>query len=104
MDSLIFLAKLCPSQGTSSQVGSKAITHTPAGESSSQAGNNLPISQAVSQGTRHSARQRALQASQGNSTASQADTASSWEGNHTCNPPIGFPQGLPQKTTSKVGH
>ena len=44
--------------GASSQAGSEVTTHTPAGKSSSQAGNNLPTSQAVSQGTRCSARQR----------------------------------------------
>ena len=117
MDSLRFLATPFPSRegsnsaisqavppfpgdGTSSQAGSKATTHTPAGESSFQAGNNLPTSQAGSQVTRSgrqnprlSARQRALQASQGNSTASQADSAGSWESNPTPNPPNRLPQG-----------
>ena len=79
----------------SSQAGSEATTNTPAGESPSQIGNNLPSSQAGSQVTtrsgrqnpRCSARQRALQASHRNSTASQADSAGSWEGNPTPNPP-----------------
>ena len=90
-----------PSDSASSQAGSKATTNTPAGESPSQAGNNLPSSQAGSQVTtrsgrqnpRHSARQRALQASQGNSTASQADSTGSREGNPTPNPPNRLPQG-----------
>ena len=83
-----------PGDGTSSQAGSKVTTHTRARESSSQAGNNLPTSQAGSQGTmsgrqnpRCSTRQRALQASWGNSTASQADSAGSQESNLTPNPP-----------------
>ena len=87
---------LIPGDSTSSQAGSKATTNTPFGESPSQAGNNLPTSQAGRSdrhNPRHSARQRALQASQGNSTASQADSAGSWEGNPTCNPPNRLPQG-----------
>ena len=90
-----------PGDSASSQAGSKATINTPAGESPSQAGNNLPSSQAGSQVTtrsgrqnpRHSARQRAFQASQGNSTASQADSTGSWEGNPTPNPPNRPPQG-----------
>ena len=88
-----------PGDGTSSQAGNEATTHTPAGESSSQAGNNLPTSQAGSQVTmsdrqnpRHPARQRALQASQGNSTASQADSTGSQESNLMPNPPNRLPQ------------
>ena len=38
-----------PGDGTSSQAGSKVTAHTPAGESSFQAGNSLPTSQAGSQ-------------------------------------------------------
>ena len=89
-----------PGDGTSSQAGSKVTIHTPARESSSQAGNNLPTSKAGSQVTRsgrqnprHSARQRALQASQGDSTASQADSTGSQESILTPNPPNRFPQG-----------
>ena len=91
-----------PGDGTSSQAGSEATTYTPAGESPSQAGNNLPSSQAGSQVTRsgrqnprHSARQRALQASQGkgNSTASQADSTGSQESNITPYPHNRLPQG-----------
>ena len=89
-----------PGDGTSSQAGSKATTHTPAGESSSQAGNNLPTSQVGSQVTssgrqnpRHSARHRALQASQGSTTASQTDSTGSWESNLTPNPPNRLLQG-----------
>ena len=125
MDSMIFLAKLCPSfpiiwkllwleagrpvtlpspeEGGSlvASPASQAGTHlTPAGENSSQAGISLPTSQAGSQVTRSgrqnprcSARQRALQASQGNSTASQADSADTWDGNLTLNPPNRLPQG-----------
>ena len=77
---------------------SQAGTHLPpAGENSSQVGNNFPTSQAGSQVTRsgrqhprHSARQRALQASQGNSTASQADSTGTQDGNPT---PNRLPQG-----------
>ena len=80
---------------------SQAGAHLPpAWENSSQAGNNLPASQAGSQVTRsgrqhprHSARQKALQASQGNSSASQADSAGTWDGNTTPNPPNRLPQG-----------
>ena len=89
-----------PGDSTSSQAGSKATTYTPAGENPSQAGNNLPSSQAGSQVTRSgrqnprcSARQRALWASQGNSTASQADSTGSQESNPTPNPPNRLPQG-----------
>ena len=59
-------------------------------------GNSFKAGQSGSQGTRsgrHSARQRALQASQGNCTASQADSAGTWDSNpipHTPNRP---PQG-----------
>ena len=90
-----------PGDSASSQAGSEAITNTPAGENPSQAGTNLPSSQAGSQvktrsgrqNSRCSVRQRALQASQGNSTASQADSTGSWEGNPTPNPPNRLPQG-----------
>ena len=83
-----------PRDSTSSKAGSKVTTNTPARESPSQAGNKLPVSQAGSQVTtrscrqasRHSVRHRALQASQGNSTAPQADSAGSWEGNPTPSP------------------
>ena len=91
-----------PDDSTSSKAGSEATTHTCAGESPSQAGNNLPSSQTGSKVTRsgrenprHSVRQRALQASQGNSTASQADSAGSWESNPNLILQIGFPKGLP---------
>ena len=89
-----------PGDSTSSQAGSEATTYTLAGENPSQAGNNLPSSQQGSQVTRsgrqnprHSARQRALQASQGNSTASQAVSTGSQESNLTPNPPNRIPQG-----------
>ena len=83
------------------QSGRHAGAHLPpAGENSSLAGNNLPTSQAGSQVTRsgrqnprHSARQRALQASQGNSTASQADSTGTWDGNPHLTPPDRLPQG-----------
>ena len=79
MDSLIFLAKLA--SGSSSQ----ATTHPSPGEGSSnsqagQAGNQ------ARQGFRHSTRHRAPQASQENSTASQADSTNSWDGNPTPTP------------------
>ena len=89
-----------PGDGASSQADSKATTHIPPGESSSQADNNLPTSQAGSQVTRsgrqnprHSARKRALQASQGKSTASQTDSTGSEESNLTPNPTNRLPQG-----------
>ena len=70
------------------------------GKNSSQAGINLPTSQAGSQVTRsgrqnprHSARLRVLQASQGNSTGSQADSTGTQDGNLTPNPPSRLPQG-----------
>ena len=84
---------------------SQAGTHLPpAGENSSQAG------QSGSKGTRSgrqhprcSARQRALQASQGNNTASQADSAGTWDSNPTPHPLIGSLKGLPQKTLALSG-
>ena len=85
-----------PGDSTSSHAGNEATTNTPVGESPSQAGNNLPASQAGRSGRHNpkcSARQRALQASQGNSTASQADSTGSWEVNPTPNPPNRLPQG-----------
>ena len=45
------------------------------------------------QGFRHSTRHRAPQASQENSTASQAESANSWEGNPTHTIPNRLPQG-----------
>ena len=86
----------------SSQTGSMATSNTPTREGPSQAGNNSPSNQAGRQVTRsgrqvtwHSTRHRALQASQGNNTASQTDSASSWEGNPLLTPPIDFPKGPP---------
>ena len=83
-----------------SPASQKGVHLPPAGENSSQAGNNFPISQAGSQGIRSgrqnprcSARQRALQASQGNSTASQAYSGGPQEGNLTPNPPNRLHQG-----------
>ena len=68
---------------------------------------SLQVRQAGSQGTRsgrknprHSTRQRALQASEGNSTASQADNTGSWESNLTPNPLVGFPKDLSWETPS----
>ena len=69
---------------------SQSIAHLPPGEDSnstlvagnhSQISNNSPSGQAVRQA--RSARHRALQASRENNTASQADSANSWEGNPT---------------------
>ena len=45
------------------------------------------------QGFRHSTRHRAPQTSKGNSTASQADSGNSWEGNPTSTIPSRLPQG-----------
>ena len=113
-------ANLPPSEGSSlaaSQAGSQASqavtsqagTHLPPGEGSNIVATQA-TSQAGSQGTRsgrqhprHSARQMALQASQGNSTASQADSTGSWESNLTPDPQIGFLQGLPQKNPTQSG-
>ena len=89
------------SDRTSSQAGSKATTNTPARESPFQAGNNLPSSHSGSQVTTRSGRQtsrcsvrhRALQASQGNNTASQTHSAGSWEGISTPTPPNRLLQG-----------
>ena len=89
-----------PGGSAASQAGSKATTNTPVRASPSQAGNNLPASQAGrsgSQNPRHLARQRALQASQGNSTASKAHSTGSQEGNTTHNPPNRFPLGSSQE-------
>ena len=80
-------------------LASQAGAHLPpAGENSSQAG------QSGSQGTRSgrqhprcSARKRALQASQGKNTASQADSAGTWDSNPTPHPPNRLPQGSSQE-------
>ena len=59
-------------------------------------GNSSPAGQSGSQGTRlgrHSARQRALQASQGNNTASQAYSAGTWDSHPTPHTPNRLPQG-----------
>ena len=87
---------------------SQAGTHLPpAGENPSQAGiTNQAGNQVTRSGRqhcRHSARQRALQASQGNSTASQADRACTWDSNLTPNPPNRPPKGLSQRTPTLSG-
>ena len=58
----------------------------------SQTGNSSQAGQSGNQGNR-SGRQRALWASQGNSTASQADSTGTWGSNPTTQPPNRFPQG-----------
>ena len=58
----------------------------------SQAGNFPQAGQSGNQGNR-SGRQRALWSSQGNSTASQADSAGTQESNPTTHPPNRLPQG-----------
>ena len=72
----------------------QTLTLPPTGDISSQAGNNPPTSQSgcqvnrsSRQNPRHSARQRALQASQGISTSSQTGSAGTWEVNPTPNHP-----------------
>ena len=94
-------ALLPPGEGSrlAASPASQAGTHLPhVGENSSQAGNNPPISQEGSQVTRSgrqnprcSARQRDLQASQDNSTVSQAGRAGTWD--VTPNLPNRLPQG-----------
>ena len=65
----------------------------PAGENTSQAGQSGSQStRSGRQHPRHSARQRALQASQGNNTTSQADSAGTWDSNPTPHPPNRLPQ------------
>ena len=93
-------ALLPPGEGISlaPSPASQAGTHLPpAGENSSQAGNNPLTSQAEGQVTRHnprhSARQRALQASQGISIASQAGSSGTQDANLTSNLPNRLPQG-----------
>ena len=99
-----------PGDSTSSQAGSAVTPYTPAREGPFQAGNNPPSNQAGSQVTgsgrqvtRCSTRHGALQASQGNSRNSQADSASPWEGNPPPNSQTVFPKGLPQKTLTQSG-
>ena len=58
----------------------------------SQAGNSSQAGQSGNQGNR-SDRQRALWASQRNSTASQADSAGTWGSNPTTHPPNRLTQG-----------
>ena len=100
-------AHLPPREGSST---SQAIAHLPSGEASSSShANNYPSpgegrgnSQAGQvgnqvrsgrQGFRHSTRHRASQASQENSSASQADSTNSWEGTPTPTIPKRLPQG-----------
>ena len=106
-------ALLPPGEGSSlvpSPASQTGLTFPLLGENSSQAGNNPLTSEAGSQVTRSSrknprcsARQRALQASQGISTASQAGSSGTWDANLTPNPPIGSLKGLPQKTPTLSG-
>ena len=65
----------------------KQATTSPTSQSGSQ------VTSSGRQNPRHSARQRALQVSQGNSTAFQKDSAGYWESNPTPNPPNRLPQG-----------
>ena len=84
---------LSPKEGGSlvaSPASQTGVHLPPARVNSSQAG------QLGSQGTRSgrcSARQRPLQASLGNSTASQADSAGTWDSSPTPHPPNRLPQG-----------
>ena len=73
---------------------------SPVASPASQAGNSSLAGQSGNKGNRsgrqyprHSARQRALWASQGNSTASQADSIGIWGSNSITNPPNRLPQG-----------
>ena len=70
----------------------KALPKQATTSPSSQAGSQV-TARSGRQIARHSTRQRALQASQVNSTASQTDSAGSEEGNPTPNPPNRLPQG-----------
>ena len=74
---------------------SQAGAHlSPAGENSSQAGwAGSQVTRSSRQHPRHSTRQRALQASQGNSAASEADSTVTWDGYPTPYPPNRLPQG-----------
>ena len=104
---------LPPGEGSSSvpSHASRVGPHPhPARENSSQAGNNPPTSQSGSQvnrssrqNSRHTARQRALQASQGISTSSQAGSTGTWKVNTIPNPPICSHKGLPQKSPTLSG-
>ena len=105
-------ALLPPGEGSSSapSPASEAGPHPPARENSSQAGNNPPTSQLGSQVNRSSrqdprcsARQRALQASLGISTSSQAGSAGTQVVNPTPNPPNRLLQGSSQKTLTLSG-
>ena len=81
---------LPPGEGNSSP---QSTTHPSLGEGSgySNAGQTNKQTRLGRQGFRHSTRHRAPQASQENSTASQADSANSQEGNPTI--PSRLPQG-----------
>ena len=87
--SSLVTAHLPPGEGNSSP---QFTTHPSQGEGSgnSQAGQTNNQTRSGRQGFRHSTRHRA---SQGNSTASQADSASSWEGNSIPTIPSRLPQG-----------
>ena len=67
------------------------------GSGNSQAGQTNNQARSGRQGFRHSTRHRAPQASQENSTASQADSANSWEGNLTPTTLSRLPQGSSNK-------
>ena len=91
-----------------SQVAGRPVTPpapeergSPVASPASQAGNSSQAGQSGNQGNR-SGRQRALWASQGNSTASQADSTGTWGSNPTTHPPNRFPQGsLPEDANPK---
>ena len=74
---------------------SQATAHLPPreGSSNSQAGQAGNYARSGRQGSRHSTRHRAPQASKGNSAASQADSINSWEGIPTPTIPNRLPQG-----------
>ena len=84
---------LPPREGSSSSP--QANTHPSPGEGrgNSQAGQVGNQVRSGRQGFRHSTRHRAPQASQENSTASQADSTNSWEGTPTPTIPNRLPQG-----------
>ena len=73
------------------------------GRGNSQAGQVGKRVRSGRQGFRHSTRHRASQASQENSTASQADSTNSQEGTPLLPSPIGFPKGLLMKNLTLSG-
>ena len=94
---------IIPSDSASSQAGSEATTNIPAGETPSQADNNLPSSQAGSQVTTRSGRQRAPRLPRGTALLPRQTALVPGKTIPHLTPQIGFPKGLHWKILTQNG-